>query len=265
METAMENAQHDTCLTSQEGIYLYAIIRHTGPIEFGHIGMGSKGELVYGIGYRDICVIVSRSSRTRYGARRLHLMTHELVLEEVMKQFTILPIRFSTISETYDESKVVAILKREYDKLSVLLSKMDGKMELNLKVIGHEGPVFNHILDSYENIRRAKDALAKLPPGKSHLQFVSVGEMVEKALQEENAKHRNIILNTLSPLTANVTINDNYGERMVVNVAFLIEEQNKLAFDSAINALDEKYGNLFSFKCVGPLPPYNFVNLVINV
>jgi hypothetical protein len=31
-----------------------------------------------------------------------------------------------------------------------------------------------------------------------------------------------------------------------------------------ILAFDEQYGNLLSFKYVGSLPPYNFVNLVIN-
>ena len=36
------------------------------------------------------------------------------------------------------------------------------------------------------------------------------------------------------------------------------------AFDQAVNALDEKLGSLMTFKYVGTLPPYNFVNLVIN-
>jgi len=48
----------------------------------------------------------------RYDARRVNLTTHTLVLEEVMKKFSILPIRFSTISDSYDESKILEILEK---------------------------------------------------------------------------------------------------------------------------------------------------------
>jgi hypothetical protein len=265
MEPKNETTGGDAAVVHQEGIYLYAIIRHRGRVEFGRIGMGSKGELVYGIHYKDICAVVSRSSRMRYDARRLHLLTHEIVLEEVMKEFTILPIRFSTVSETFDESRIVNILRREYEMLSSLLRSIEGKSELSLKVIGMEGPVFKYIVDNYDDIRRGKEELAGLPAGQSRLQFVRIGEMVDHALKEVNEKYCDIITKALQPLAYKVKICDTYGERMVLNAAFLVEEKNRTAFDAAIKALDEQHGNLFVFKYVGPLPPYNYVNLVINV
>ena len=51
---------------------------------------------------------------------------------------------------------------------------------------------------------------------------------------------------------------------MILNAAFLIKNIVEPEFDKAVNNLDEKYGNLMTFKYVGTLPPYNFVNLVIN-
>jgi len=68
----------------------------------------------------------------------------------------------------------------------------------------------------------------------------------------------------LTPLADEVKVNDKYGERMILNAAFLIKNEKEVEFDQVINALDEKYRNLLSFKYVGTLPPYNFVNLVIN-
>jgi len=61
-----------------------------------------------------------------------------------------------------------------------------------------------------------------------------------------------------------VKINDKYGERMILNAAFLIKNETEAEFDKAINSFDEHYGKLISYKYVGTLPPYNFVNLVIN-
>ena len=247
------------------GIYLYCIIRHTGSIEFGPIGIGSRADRVYTINYKDLCVVVSQSAAMRYEARRVNLTAHSLVLEEVMKQFSILPIRFSTISESSDESKIITILEREYDKFSDLLRKMEGKKELGLKIVAHEEPIYKHILDKYDDIRIMKEKLINLDPGKAHYQLMKIGEMVEKALIKENLNFSDNILSALSPLAEEVKVNDKYGERMILNAAFLIKNEKETEFDELINALDEEYGKLLSFKYVGTLPPYNFVNLVINL
>jgi hypothetical protein len=251
--------------TDKEGIYLYCIIRHSGTIDFGPIGIGCRADRVYTISYKDLSIVVSQSAAMRYEARRINLTAHSLVLEEVMKQFSILPIRFSTISGSYDESKILAILEKEYDKFSDLLLKMDGKKELGLKVVALEEPIYKHILDKYDDIRTLKEKLAGLDPGKAHYQLMKIGEMVEKALIKENLNFSDNILDSLTPLAEEVKVNDKYGERMILNAAFLIKNEIETEFDKVINSLDEQYGNLLSFKYVGTLPPYNFVNLVINL
>ena len=248
----------------KEGIYLYCIIRHTGAIEFGAVGIGTRADRVYAINYKDICAVVSQSAVMRYEARRVNLTAHSLVLEEVMKQFSVLPIRFSTISGSYDESKILKILEKEYDKFSDLLEKMKGKKELGLKVLALEEPIYKYILEKYDDIRALKEKLAKLDHGKAHYQLMKIGEMVEKALIKENSKFSDNIINALTPLAEEVKVNDQYGERMILNAAFLIKNENETEFDKTINSFDEQYGKLISFKYVGTLPPYNFVNLVIN-
>ncbi len=248
----------------KEGIYLYGIIRHSGSIEFGPIGIGCRSDMVYGINYKDICMVVSNSAVMRYEARRVNLTAHQLTLEEVMKRFCVLPIRFSTISGTYDQAKIVKILEKEYNKFSDLLTKMDGKKELGLKVMANKEPIFKYILEKNSNIRILKEKLARLDPEKAHYQLMSIGEMVEKALIRENSNFNGIIMDLLTPLAEEVKTNDKYGERMILNASFLIKNENEADFDRAINNLDEQYGNLLSFKYVGTLPPYNFVNLVIH-
>lgn len=103
-----------------------------------------------------------------------------------------------------------------------------------------------------------------LPVDKTHYQRMKIGEMVAEALKNEIGNYKNAIVDVLSPLAEDVKINDSYGEFMVINAAFLIKNSNEPEFDKAVNELDLKYGNLMTFKYVGTLPPYNFVNLVIN-
>ena len=248
----------------KEGKYIYGIIRHAGPIEFGPIGIGKRGDLVYGINYNGISAIVSNSPIIIYEARRVNMIAHEKALEEVMKQFAVLPVRFSTISEHNDDSGILRILEKEYAKFDDLLNKMEGKKELGLKVLAHETAMYESIIEKYDEIRVLRGKLINLPPDKTHYQRMKIGEMVAEALKKETENYKQTILNALKPLAEDVKINDNFGEMMVVNAAFLIKNTIEPEFDKAVNDLDEKFGSLMTFKYVGTLPPYNFVNLIIN-
>ena len=248
----------------KEGKYIYGIIRHTGAIDFGPIGIGKRADLVYGINYNDLCAIVSNSPIIQYEARRVNMIAHEEVLEAAMKQFTVLPVRFSTISEHNDNSGILKILEKDYKKFDDLLNKMDGKKELGLKVLAHEAAIYESIIEKYDEIKTLRGKLINLPVDKTHYQRMKIGEMVASALKKETENYKNIIMDVLKPLADDVKINDNYGEMMILNAAFLIKNSVEPVFDTAVNDLDEKFGRFMTFKYVGTLPPYNFVNLVIN-
>ena len=248
----------------KEGKYIYGIIRHAGPIDFGPIGIGKRDDLVYGINYSDISAIVSNSPIIQYEARRLNMITHSNVLEEIMKLFTVLPVRFSTISEHDDDNGIMRILEKDYKKFNDMLHKMEGRKELGLKVLAQEASIYENIIEKYDEIRSLRGKLMNLPADKIHYQRLKIGEMVAEALKKETLVYKNIILDVLNPLTDDVRINDNYGEMMILNAAFLIKNISEPAFDKTVNDLDGKYGHFMTFKYVGTLPPYNFVNLVIN-
>jgi hypothetical protein len=61
-----------------------------------------------------------------------------------------------------------------------------------------------------------------------------------------------------------VKTNNPYGELMIINAAFLVEKEKEAEFDHQVQELSNKYGEKVNFKFVGTLPPFNFVNLVIE-
>ena len=93
---------------------------------------------------------------------------------------------------------------------------------------------------------------------------MAIGEMVEQALRSEKDIVKADILDALSPLAVEVKTNDTYGELMIINAAFFVEKAEETDFDQQVQLLDEKYGEKVTFKYVGPLPPFNFVNISIN-
>lgn len=248
----------------KEGKYIYGIIRNTGPIDFGPIGIGKRGDRVYGVSFNGITAIVSASPVITYEARRLNMITHEKVLEEAMRQFTVLPVRFSTISDTEDDSGIKRIIKNDYRKFDEILTEMEGKKELGLKILAKETEIYESIIEKYSDIKALRAKLMNLPVEKTHYQRVKIGEMVAEALKKETENYRDSIIASLAPLAVDVKINDNYGEMMILNAAFLIKNESETAFDKVVNDLSEKYSGLMTFKYTGLIPLYNFVNLEIK-
>jgi hypothetical protein len=249
----------------ENGIYLYGIIRNAETKIFDVPAIGKENELVYTISYKDISAVVSKSALMRYEARRLYLVAHQLVLEAVMREFTVLPIRFSTISSTLDESKVTRMLEHEYDVFCRLLERLEGKKELGLKVLTREDTIYNHILNTYDDIRTLKKDLINKDPKKTQGQLRKIGEMVAIALSKEKELMKQSMLDLLNPLAEEVKINENFGERMLLNASFLVRKNDETKFDAAVASLDLQFGNLALFKYTGTLPPYNFVNLLIRI
>ena len=247
-----------------EGKYIYCITEGAKDEHFGPLGIGGRGDELYTITYREIGAVVSDSPVRRYPVSRENSLAHERAIEAVFKPHTVLPVRFCTIAE--DEAKVRAILEREYAEFKGLLERMRGKVEVGVKAVFHETLIYQEILERDGEIRRRKEAIAKLPPQKAHWQLVEIGRMVEAALEAEKARVREEIVEALKGACCDFRLTNRLlGERMIMNAAFLADRDREAAFDREMDRLAERYGERVIFKYVGGFPPFNFVNLVIQV
>jgi hypothetical protein len=247
----------------KEGKYIYCIIETNQHQSFGPIGIGGRGDELQTICFKNIGAVVSNSPVMKYSVSRENTIAHAKAIEEVMKEHTVLPVRFATIAE--NEEEVKKILAREYDRFVDLLKNIEGKKELGLKAIFEKEALYKGLLEKYEDIRKLKEKVLALPSERTHYQRMEIGNRVESALKKEKEIYQKYILDALSPLALEVKINYNYGELMIINAAFLVKEVNELKFDQMIQELAEKLAEKIIFKYVGTLPPFNFVNLVIEI
>ena len=122
--------------------------------------------------------------------------------------------------------------------------------------------VFSEIVKENDAIKKLKKALTVL--NSNDLQAkMALGRMVKKALDEKKGKQADQIVEKLRRTSCEHKLNDTIGDEMFMNAAFLVDKGREKEFDNIIEDLSDEYKNRVRFMYSGPLPVFNFVNIVI--
>ncbi|MBC8234045.1 GvpL/GvpF family gas vesicle protein [bacterium] len=247
------------------GKYIYCIIDADENVYFGPIGIGENKPVVTTVNYKDIAAVVSTTPIKKYRVSRENSVAHEFVVEAAMEDYTILPVRFGTIAK--NEILIQAVLERRYSEFKDTLSQMKGKVELGVKVTWREDVIFEEIVNENEDIRALKDEIAasSLPPEQTHWERARVGEMVELAMDSKREEEAANILQRLKPYCVDFRENRVLLDRMILNAAFLVDKSREEEFDKQVKTLDAEQEDRLIIKYVGPIVPYNFVDIVIDI
>ena len=245
-----------------EGKYMYCIIRSLEPRQFATRGIGERGDIVHTVHFVSLAAVVSDSPVVEYESSRRNMMAHTRILEEVMQEFTILPVRFSTVAPSAEI--VQKVLKQRSIEFHDLLAEMEDRVELGLKTFWYEKVIFEEIVEENPPIRRLRDGLMGHSPEETYYERIRLGEMIEAAMWKKRHEDAERMLDQLRPLVYKTQANKVITDRMVLNAAFLVDQARQAEFDAVVERLDAEMGTRLIFKYVGPVPPYNFVNIVVR-
>jgi len=246
--------------------YLYCIIPCSENRTFDADVIGNGGGVVHTVCNNGLTAVVSDSPTTQYESTRRNMLAHEKVLETVMKEFTLLPVRFGTVADSASpEHAIQKLLGSRFEEFEKLLTDMEDKVELGLKAFWRdEKAIFEEIVAENADIRRLRNSLSGKPPEATHFDRARLGEMVKEALNRKRAKEAAKILLPLRELAQSIRENETFGDRMVVNAAFLVNKSKEPEFDQVVGKLDEQFVERVAIRYIGSAPPYNFVNMVVN-
>jgi hypothetical protein len=247
----------------QEGRYVYGVVESREPGNYGRIGIGGSGEMVYTVHNADIAAIVSKTPVFIFDPTRENALAHEHVIETVMKQHTIIPMSFGTVFRTDDDIREV--LKSIYPSLKDVLKQMAGKLEFGLKVTWDRDAVIEELKREHEEIQRFHQEITRKHLQSTYFARMQLGRMIDKALIERSAQYVREIYDALRNVCVASRDNKPIGDKMIMNAAFLIERQRETEFDAAVNKVARRFGDRLNFKYTGPWPPYNFVNIRLKL
>ena len=244
--------------------YIYCLADSGTPKEFTIQPIGNSGGRVYTICHANLLAVVSDAPSGECRVTRDNVLAHQLVMEAVMMEHTILPVRFATIAEgkqqqSAEQRIVEKVLQARYREFQELLAKLHGKIALGVKALWQDlNSIFAEIAEQDPALRRLR--------GRSAPQHVrmQVGEKVKKALEQKRAKEESSILSVLCPVAQEFRKNEKTHDRMVINATFLLTASREPEFDRRINQLAKQHQGRMKLRYAGPLPPSDFIEIVVN-
>jgi hypothetical protein len=251
----------------KEGKYIYCIIGAKQERNFGPIGIGGRKDEVLTIDYNDLSMVVSNHPLTKFVISSENLLSHERVIEEVMKEFEgVLPVRFGTIAQNSDEIR--NLLDRRYREFKSALIDMDKKVELGVKAVWKNMKIiFKEIAKENREIQKLKEKVqndSRKNDDKDNAQVkMEVSKAIQKALENKKEREAEKFVDVLRKVSVDYEISRTAGDEMFMNAAFLVDKGREKEFDNIMDDLSKEYEDRIKFIYTGPLPVFNFVNIVI--
>jgi hypothetical protein len=246
---------------SNEGKYVYCIIKTQKPLTFGPLGIGADPSDTRTVNFRDIAAVVSRTPMVVQDPTRDNVLAHQRVNETVMQQHTVIPMSFGTVFKTDDD--IIELLRSAYDAFIDVLNKMQDKFEFGLKVLWDRDQIVREIEEEDEDIRRLKGEISS-QKGSTYFARMQYGRLIDAALQARSERYVAEIFQALRDVSVASRSNKPIGDQMIMNAAFLVGRETEHAFDARVKDIGQRYDKLI-FKYTGPWPPYNFVNIRLKL
>jgi len=252
----------------KKGICIYGIINSNSASDLFTPKDSYRKENVYTIPYQDVSAAVSNSEIIdfTYSSKDISaqlLVWHQKVIEKIMSlKYTIIPVRLGTFA--VDEAEVKDILSKGYSLIKGVMEKTRDKIETDVVATWTD---FNSILKEIgeeEEIKKLKEKILTNPKRITVDDQMKVGVMIKKALDKKREKYALQIQTFLNNYCTAFKVHELMDDRMVINVACLINIGEQKDFDRKVGEINTKFAEKLNFRCVGPLPPYSFYTLEIK-
>jgi len=246
--------------------YVYAIIPAGKKLVFEVAGVAGHSSRVYTVPGPQCAAVVSASPLADYrGLTREravpYLVAHQRVLEAVMQDWPLLPVKFGTVLR--NTAQVRRVLAQGEALFRITLARFAGLVQMEVVILWDLPQVFREI-GQEGPIASLKAQLAGRPAEETTAGRIVVGQLVYAALERRRAALRNHALESLRPAAVDLVVVPPLEDQVAANLALLVDQPGRERLDRQLEALDRESGGQLRFRCVGPLPPHSFASVQIE-
>ncbi len=248
------------------GRYVYGLIRAAEPKDFGCIGFdcGGKPGRVYTVRVNSVAAVVSDyAGPDKVLPLPENLDPHHRVIREIMKTLTIVPMTFGHVAK--NEEEVERTLRRNRDTIRAELDRVDGKVEMALKVKWDVDNIFEHFVGLDPHLAAFRDELFGRSHAPAQAEKIELGRMFEQRLADERDVQTERVVEAFRPYYGEVKVNPPKNETTAMDLAFLVQRDGVKSFEECVYQVAGTFPAQYLFDFSGPWAPFNFVALDLHV
>ncbi|MGA2670757.1 MAG: GvpL/GvpF family gas vesicle protein [Dehalococcoidia bacterium] len=243
---------------SGQGEYIYGIVEEHQPRRFSFTGVGEAD--VYTINHQRIAAIVSDIEFSEIDPTRKNVQAHMVIQDELLKEYTLLPMGFGMVAASEDE--VRGLLEKNYMGLINELNRLADMIEVELKLYWDQETIIKEIQGENQELSRLKAKMkASSSPAEIRNLMIEGGKLVDNIVLDWKTRYADMVYTVLKELSCESKVNNPVGLKNLLNASFLIDKSQENKFKEQVYTLDSRFQGKVNFKYVGPMPPYNFVDL----
>jgi hypothetical protein len=232
------------------GLYVYGIVGADHPRRTTRlVAVGDTPQPLRAVEVWDLAALVSGAPEG-LRARRRDLLAHHAVLDALVAQGAVLPMRFGTVAP--DEQSLRTEIEQNGARYRALLAELADRVELNVKVLPDEEHLLRQVATEEPVVRQLRGG------AQTYERRLALGQVVAAALRERQDDVARRVLGALEPLAVR-TVTGPPVAGCALNAGFLVDTGSTEAFVAAVRDLELALGGATRLRCTGPLPPYSFV------
>jgi hypothetical protein len=239
-------------------LYVYGVVRTANAPDVDAAGVGEEGAGIRTSSHGDLAAVVSEVEDGPLAAAR-DLRAHWRVLEEVAAATTVVPVRFGTVVAD-GRALVDEFLAPQAERLSALLERLTGKVQLNVKAFYDEERLLKDVVAGSPAVAGLRQRVQGMPEAAGYYDRIRLGELVSGEVERRRELDSALVVDRLAPLAVAARSEGASTADMAVNAAFLVEGTAVDDFSAEVTKLIEELGERMRIRYVGPMPAYSFAD-----
>ena len=206
----------------------------------------------------DIAALVSEIDTRSAIGRPEDLAAHEQLLDGAATEVPVLPFRFGAVMSDAD-AVVEYLLAAHHDTFAAALKELEGRAEYIVKARYHENAILEELLAENAEAARLRDRIRGKDEVATRDERIRLGEFVHNVIEEKRNADAAAVSKAISGHSVAYSVLEPTHEYEAAHVAFLVENDRRDAFESAVDDYARERSERIAVRLLGPLAPYDFV------
>lgn len=198
-------------------------------------------------------------------AKRRNLLAHTRVLEALLPQGTLLPMRFGMVAA--DLVAVAEMLEARRARLAEEFARLGGQVEVGLRLSFDRTAALACLLDAAPDLRAERDRLLGRARG-AHFEQAELGRRLAERLERRRTEAQSTLARRLAPYLTDSVLRAPEEDVQVLALDALLPATEERRFAETVAQAAAECGFAPGaeprIRLIGPVPPFSFVRLSLD-